>query len=132
MITEAKYKKAQKIVIQYKNKVDLEEQKELGQWIDDNMGKTFVYRNNSYGGDSPKWDVFKIIIEKKNNTTAIIQKWELINSREKHFEITQSEHYLYSWNKDEKNLDGSTPCSLKEFENNKKKIMNLLTKEIQN
>jgi hypothetical protein len=127
-ITEDNYKQIQADLIKFKNKKEDEELKILGKWIEDNIGKTFVYRNNSSGGDSPKWDVFKIIVGKKNNYTAIVQEWKLINSREKQFSIEQKEDNLYIWSKDEDTLGGCPRCTLKEFESNKKKILRLLTK----
>jgi len=126
-MSSIEYENAKKLVRKYEGKKEIEKEKKLGQWIEDNIGNVFVYRNNQYGGDSPKWDVFKQIIAKKNNSTAIVIEWELIDPKNKVFQIEQKEHYLYSWNADQKNLDHCPPCSLQEFEKMKARIMRLLT-----
>ena len=55
----------QKEIIQGKiNKLENEEFKNIQlPFLKSLVGKCFVYRNNSCGGDIPKWDVFKKVLE---------------------------------------------------------------------
>ena len=49
-----------------------------------------IYRNNSYGcsdDERKTWDVFYVIISKKNHHTVLVESWELIDPKNKTFEI---------------------------------------------
>jgi hypothetical protein len=130
-MNELEYQKTKKIIRDFESKKSIQEEKDLGNWIESNIGKTFVYRNNSYGCSdetNKKWDCFYQIIAKKNNTTAICIEFQLIDSKNKIFEIKQSERYLFKWNKDDKDhLDHMPRCSLEEFEKIKKRILKIIT-----
>lgn len=126
---EQQYKKAKKQVQIYEEKRAKEKEKAVSKWIDDHIGKTYVYRNNNYGcSDNKKWDLFLQIIGKKNKNTAITENWQLIDPKNGIYEVKTAEHYLYNWQADEEKFEHYPKCSLKEFERNKKKIMKLIEK----
>jgi hypothetical protein len=84
------------------------------------VGKCFVYRDNSCGGDTPKWDVYKKILDlvetKDGSFVFICKEFETNGDGNAKLEITN--HFVYShknwWNKIP--FPGFIACSEEEFE----------------
>ena len=121
---------AEKIVNKAREESLKKREQDLINWIDSKIGKTFVYRNNSYGNDSPKWDVFEQIIERTDSATVLVERWELINPKEQKFKIERTSVYVYDWNlqkgRGNNHFNDYPSCTIQEFNLNKKKIMKLL------
>lgn len=84
------------------------------------VGKCFVYRNNSCGGDTPKWDVYKKIldlVETKDGSFVFICK-EFGVDGEGMAKLETNYRFAYShknwWNKVP--FTGYISCSDEEFE----------------
>jgi hypothetical protein len=84
------------------------------------VGKCFVYRDNSYGGDTPKWDVYKKVLDlvetKDGNFVFICKEFE--TDGDGNAKLETNNHFAYS----HKNWFGKIPftgyvsCSGEEFE----------------
>lgn len=111
---------AKKIVALDKEQKEKETDLRINKWIDSKIGSTWVYRNNSYGSDSERWDVFMKIISSGGNRNALVETWEL---RENGIlEIHRETRYLYR----EEEFLGYVECSAKDFDSYKKNILNIL------
>ncbi|HEC63974.1 hypothetical protein LCGC14_2024650 [marine sediment metagenome] len=121
-----KYKEALKIVEQHREDERIKKDKKLDDFIKNSVGKTFVYRNNSYGSGSVEWDVFYTIIRQLKDKSALVESWELIDPKNKIFNIERKSVYIYDWNVDRTGFNGNPWCTRKEFDKNKKRILLLL------
>jgi len=84
------------------------------------VGKCFVYRNNSCGGNTPKWDVYKkildLVITKDGNYVFICKEFQ--TDGEGNAKLETNNHFSY----EHKNWWGQIPfsgyisCSDEEFE----------------
>ena len=123
----------ERAIIQGKiNKIENEEYKKIQlPFLKSLVGKCFVYRNNSCGGDTPRWDVFKKVLElleTKNGSPVFICK-EFEIKGDEYVEIRITSDYTYT----HKNWFGVIPfsgyveCSEEEFEREYLKTLNELT-----
>lgn len=99
---------------------DVEFNKKQVPFLKSLVGKCFVYRNNSCGGDTPKWDVYKKILDlvetKVGNFVFICKEFQTDGDGNTKIEINN--HFAY----EHKNWWGKVPftgyisCSDEEFE----------------
>lgn len=127
---ELPLKTALKIVKDAEIRKDKQDKEKLSKWIDSIIGKVYVYRNNSYSRPLTKedyWDSYHWIIGKINDNTILIQEWSLINPKERQCEIKQHQVYCSTYYADgRKGFNGMPFCSLKEFNQIRKKITRML------
>ena len=91
-------------------------------------GKHFVYRNNGYGGDTPKWNVYRKVVDyvhKKSGSFHFIYE-EYQQDCYGVCKIEVAEHFAYTnkeWWGCNSPFSGFIPCSVKEYNLAKSRIL---------